>query len=153
MAHEFSITTRQPEPVATITVTINVTEISDSLAEIFPEVYGFVQAKGGEIAGPPFARYHRMEADGTVEMEAGFPLKAPVGTGGRIDAGELPGGECATTTHVGPYSGLPDAYAAVDAWLESSGRKEASGPWESYVDDPAEVDPENLRTEVYWPLA
>ena len=68
-----------------------------------------------------------------------------------LDAGELRAE--ATVVHAGPYDQLPDAYAAIEAWMDSNGRAARSAPWELYVTDPAEhPDPKDWRTEVYWPL-
>jgi AraC family transcriptional regulator len=55
--------------------------------------------------------------------------------------------------HRGSYDGLPDAYDGLHEWIHAQGRDEGPGPWESYVDDPAEVGDAELRTEVIWPLA
>jgi len=66
----------------------------------------------------------------------------------------LPGGGAACTIHAGPYEDLNEAYAALEAWMESHGFTPRGAPWESYLTDPAEhANPRDWRTEISWPLA
>jgi effector-binding domain-containing protein len=94
-------------------------------------------------------------------MEIGIPVTRPIGNvpslddarEGELGSSDLPGGEAAVTMHVGPYDGLTRTYERLHDWIHAQGRDEGPGPWESYLDDPAEVDdPAELRTEVTWPL-
>ena len=58
----------------------------------------------------------------------------------------------ATTTHVGPYEALPQAYEAIQAWMQREGREPANHVmWEEYVTGP-ETPSAQTRTIVYWPL-
>ncbi len=66
----------------------------------------------------------------------------------------IAGGEYALTTHVGPYSGLGETYAALcGTWLPNSGREAADTPaFEIYANDPESTEPEELVTDIYLPL-
>ena len=72
---------------------------------------------------------------------------------GEMGASELPGGRVAVLVHRGSYDGLRNAYGSIEAWAAGAGETLGQAPWESYVDDPAEVDDPALRTEIVWPLA
>jgi effector-binding domain-containing protein len=101
----------------------------------------------------PYSRYHGFEPQ-KVDMECGAPLGAPAAGEGRIVAGELPGGQVATTWHIGPYDGLSAAYDALMGWAGEQARVPAGGPWEIYHTGPDEVpDPAQWRTELFLPLA
>jgi effector-binding domain-containing protein len=63
---------------------------------------------------------------------------------------ETPSGPAATTTHVGAYSGLPDANAALREWCRANGRAIAGPSWEVYGH--WDADPAKLRTDVYYLL-
>ncbi len=66
---------------------------------------------------------------------------------------ELPAGSFACLTHTGPYETLGLAHHAAFAWIQERGH-EALGPvWEFYANDPAEVPPEELITDVALPLS
>jgi effector-binding domain-containing protein len=59
----------------------------------------------------------------------------------------------ATTIHMGPYDELPDAYGAIEQWIEAEGLISAGPAWESYITDPSEYpDPKDWKTEVFWPI-
>ncbi len=80
-------------------------------------------------------------------------MAAPTEGDGRVEPGELPGGEVAATDHWGAYEDLPAAGAALGAWAARH-RRRAAGPWwEVYWTDPTEVDdPDEVHTEVLMPL-
>lgn len=127
-------------------------EISKNLAIIFPEVMGFLQDKGLFPDGPPFTRWHSMDARG-FDLEAGFTVPQAVAGGGRIKSGKLPGGKVAQTIHIGQYEDLPKTYRRIGEWVESQKYERAGPPWDFYLTNPADVpDPKNWRTRVVWPV-
>jgi effector-binding domain-containing protein len=153
MAHEVSVTTLERQPFIGITETTTMQKIGETLGAMYGELVAYIERAGLEPAAAPFARYHRMEQDGTVELEGGVALTSAAEGSGRIHSGELPAGEAAMLTHTGSYDALGDAVLALARWLDTNGRT-ASGPhWEHYVDDPETTGPEDLRTILYWPLA
>jgi AraC family transcriptional regulator len=77
--------------------------------------------------------------------------KVPPGLGEQT----LPAGRYACTTHVGPYEEIGDMWARfMGEWLPRSGHRMSDGvPYEIYRNTPAQVPKEELRTELYIPLA
>jgi effector-binding domain-containing protein len=152
------------EPAATAAVRFQQPMAGLDLASAFdrnmPLVASTIEARGGEIGGPPFGRYHRFGPD-VVDVEIGFPLaQAPdlpalaSVAPGEVGISELPGGPVARTIHQGSYDGLSATYDALHDWIHAQpGYDDGAGPWESYVDDPGSAtDPSQIRTEVIWPL-
>lgn len=64
-------------------------------------------------------------------------------------------GRYACMVHVGPYTGLGDAWERfMGTWLPESGHRLASGPsFEIYRNTPMDTPPEKLRTEMYLPIS
>jgi AraC family transcriptional regulator len=129
-------------------------------ARELPRLAAHLMASGGAFGGAPFGRYHGWGE--TVDVEIGIPVAHPLHgqpalgdvPAGDIGASELPAGPAAVAVHRGPYDTLRQTYDELRDWIAAQGRVPAGGPWESYVDDPAEVpDPARLRTEVVFPLA
>ena len=115
---------------------------------------------GATPAGPPYARYHAWGGE-LADVEIGFPLTSTIdglpalsaSPEGQVGASELPAGRAARTVHRGPYPTLGDAYSSLHDWIHAQGHDEGDGPWESYIDNPAEVaDVAQLRTELTWPV-
>jgi AraC family transcriptional regulator len=80
----------------------------------------------------------------------------PVSEGEVLPAGlveqRLDGGRFACFLHVGPYEGLPAAWAEAVATFLSSGHARRPGPSvEIYLNDPTQVSPDALRTEIAIP--
>jgi len=160
----YSVTRKElaPQPVLVVRRRVKRSEIPATIAASLPLVFAFAERHGIALAGLPFTRYIEM-GPGLITMEPGMRIAASEGnlTEPAVSSGEdavvaakLPGGPAATTTHIGPYEGLPDAYASIQQWMEGQGLSAAGEPWECYITDPAEhPDPKDWKTEVFWPLS
>ncbi|TCW24415.1 GyrI-like domain-containing protein [Dietzia cinnamea] len=136
------------------------------LTGVFDSVFGTVLPRAFEAglapAGPPIALYTAAVEgpDSVVDLEIGFPLRAPlaeqVGTdpievdGRRIVASELPAGEIAVISHVGSYDDLGRAWGDFMGEIAGMGRASGLPFWESYVTEPSpDMDPATLRTDLF----
>ena len=97
------------EPQHTVVIRTEVLphELGDELGKILPRVSAYLEKKGKKPSGPPFARY--MGFGDKLKIEAGLPVGDVVDGDGDIEASELPGGDAAVTTHIGPYDEEPDS--------------------------------------------
>ena len=122
----------------------------------------------GALAGPAglyqqagalvLAIYHddpETTPPGDLRSDAGIVVAADA----RLPAGlveqRLPAGRYACTLHVGPYEQLGEAWARFKReGLPASGHRGGPGAsYEIYRNDPTKVPKEELRTEMYIPLA
>jgi effector-binding domain-containing protein len=102
--------------------------------------------------GPAIARYHAV-SNNAIDLEAGFPVGAPIPPHGPVLASSLPGGKAATLLHWGPYATLPDSYDELEDWMIEQKTPPAGAPWDIYWVDPSQTDVEaDLRTEIVWPI-
>jgi hypothetical protein len=113
----------------------------------FPALFERLGELGVTPAGAPFVRY--LETGPRFELELGVPV--PEGLG--VEDGSLPAGRVAVLRHVGPYSGLPDAFSRLGEWIGASGEEVAGPGWEVYVTDPrGEPDSSCWVTDVCVPV-
>jgi AraC family transcriptional regulator len=152
----YSVTRKElaPQPVLIVRRRVKRSDIAATIGETLPHIFIHAQQNGIALAGLPFTRYIEI-GPGMVTMEPGMRVSSANPSGqGEIVADTLPGGPVATTMHLGPYDTLPDAYAAIEQWMEAEGVASGGAPWESYVTDPGDhPDPKDWKTEVFWPLA
>jgi effector-binding domain-containing protein len=153
-AEACKLETLAAQPVATIRLEIDATKVSATLAQLLPEVGRAISGQKVEIIGPPFSRYHVIDAArGTIDLEAGIPVRAPIQPSGRVKPSELPAGRAATTWHVGSYHQLQQSYDRLAAWMDGEALTERGGFWEIYWTDPGlEPDPSTWRTQILWPV-
>lgn len=151
------IVTLDPQAALTIHGDVAPDDLPAFFGRAFTGGPGAAAAAGVELVGPPFGLYPSMAGE-TVEVEAGFPVSATVGStaveGEAVHDLLLPGGEIAQALHTGPYDAVGETYAALETWMREQGLAPAGPPWESYLSDPeAEPDPQQWRTLVCWPVA
>jgi AraC family transcriptional regulator len=119
-----------------------------------------VAASGG-LYGPGtrmLALYHDHPATTPeAELRSDAAITVPEGTElpDGVSEGRIAAGRYASATHVGPYAGLGDAWQRLmGEWLPASGERVREGPvFEIYLNNPQDTPPEELRTELYLPLA
>ena len=146
MAPDPEIRELTPQPAV---VEVAVTEAAGLPAVVdsgFPRLFGRLAELGVEPAGPPYIRYLRTGEE--LELELGIP----VGPDAEQSSG-LPGGRAAVLRHVGRFSGLRAACAALEAWVAEQGLEPAGPFWESYVTNPRdEPDSSKWITEITQPI-
>ncbi len=152
MTSEFTTRQIDAQPIVGIRTKTTMDKIGEVMGPLFGELYGYIQQSGQTPAGMPFAIYHAMDG-GSLDLECGMPVAAPMTGTDRIRPGELPCGTAATVTHTGPYDDLGQSWAALTKWIKSQGLEPAAAPWEVYVTDPgAEPDPSKWRTDIFFPV-
>jgi effector-binding domain-containing protein len=138
--------------VATIRAVVDAGDVPDFMADALAMVAAALGAAGVAPAGPPFARYFSMGAEG-LDVAAGFPVAEPFLGAGVVHPGELPAGPAAVTTYVGPHEGLEAAWADLRRRIDGLGRRRGDDPWEVFFIGPGSgVGEAQWRTELSWPL-
>jgi effector-binding domain-containing protein len=127
-------------------------EMGEKLGEAFGAVMQHVFQAGAQLPGPAFAYYEQL-GNQRFDVRAGFIVTAPIDGNGTVLPFELPAVRVATTTHIGPYDKLSEAYTALAEQAKVRGEEmEITAPmWEEYLSEP-DTPPEQTRTVVYWPV-
>jgi AraC family transcriptional regulator len=154
------------QPVLLVRRRVKRSEIAATIGAVLPSIFQYAQERGIALSGHPLTRYSATGL-GLLTIEPAMRIVGPRPSAASTGAAEstpgsstneviedvLPAGPAATTVHNGSYETLQDAYAALEAWMESNAIQPAGAPWESYITDPAEhPDPKDWRTEVCWPI-
>ncbi|MDD1700352.1 MAG: GyrI-like domain-containing protein [Methanoregula sp.] len=130
------------------------------IPELLMKIYEFTVKKKVGISGPPVFLCHEispeavMEANekGTATVEVAWPVFGIVKGTREIKVYKLPGGKMVHTVHKGPYESCEPTYLKLFAWIKEKGLK-ISGPIrEVYPNDPRQVKPEEIITEIFVPV-
>ena len=138
-----------------ITLMVRLKTASSKLPEIMGEVYGelaaFMEENKIQFAGPPYARYYNMDME-ALDVEMGFPVTGTLKTDGRIQQGDIPGGKIVTAVHTGSYSSLEDTYNKLMVFAKEEHIQVEAWMYEFYLNSPLEVKPEELQTQICFPV-
>lgn len=157
------IVQRAAQPYAGISAWVTMAAVG-SVADRIPEIFGWLGGRGVAPAGAPFFRYHVIDMERQLLVEAGLPVASPVDDDGQVRGGTLPAGRFAVMTHTGAPDTLMAATSALLDWAQERGLAfdvsdtEDGEKWgcrlESYLTDPAEQpDTSAWQTELAFRLA
>lgn len=130
------------------------------ISELLPAIAIYATENDIPLLGMPVFIMHEKSAeeamnadkDGTADVEVAFSVPEDAQPGPGMQVYMLPGGRMAQTFHKGPYEECESTYLRLFAWLEEQGLT-ISGPIrESYHNDPREVPPEEILTEILVPV-
>ncbi|HEY4219085.1 MAG TPA: GyrI-like domain-containing protein [Gemmatimonadaceae bacterium] len=130
-------------------------QISEAFARLEP-----IATSGGLFNSPTAAMVALFYDDpkstppDKLRSDAGIVVPSDMKLPSGVTEQTIPGGEYATAVHTGPYAGLPAFWAQLTGeWLPTSGRRRAEGlSYEFYLNNPMQVPPAELRTEIRIPL-
>jgi effector-binding domain-containing protein len=127
--------------------------VGAALGTAYARIRGAVEPLGLTIAGPPRASYlddgDQWQIRATIPY-TGTATAAPGDPAVTVEPGWS--GAALKVVHVGPYAGLGETWAKVEAWTAAHGVKASAARWEEYASDPSLVPADQLQTNLYVPL-
>lgn len=123
-------------------------ELPSLLREAFEMTMQQIASSGGQVVGPPFARYASL--GDRIDADVGFPCMGPLAASERVHETSLPAGRAVVATFVGPYEEIAAAWDRVEGWMREHGLESAAAPWESYLTGPD--DPGLPVTQITFPV-
>ena len=127
-------------------------EIADFFDRSFSELATVLDRQGIAPTGPAFARYAGPPGE-TADLEVGFPVSGSVTPEGQVCPSRLPAGPVARLVHAGGYDRLGESWGRLGSWIAEQGLTPGADLWEVYVTEPRpDMDPADLRTELFWAL-
>jgi AraC family transcriptional regulator len=129
------------------------------IAEMFARLYKYASEKGAEFSGMPAFICHESpeearEADkaGNAEIEVVTPIKERIKCNNEMDCYTIPGGKMAKIVHKGPYEECETTYNELFTWIKENNKRIIGPIREVYLNDPKEVETEEILTEIYVPI-
>lgn len=142
---------QDPLPTLSIRTTTDIKHLKDALGTAYQTLGEYLDQLGEQPAGAPYAAYFTWEK-GEVDVEIGFPVSKSLPGQGQIKATHLPGDQLASCLYTGPYNKIEPAYNALTEFVERSGRQATGVAYEFYLNDANEVEPQELMTQIVFPL-
>jgi len=134
-------------------------ECTGSYSQISAKIGDFMGAFFGQglaPAGGVFTIYFNGPGPGVSEADLkwviGMPISPASSPAAPLVKGEYNYPKVAFCLHVGPYEKVGETYAKITAYIDQNGWKSAGPAMETYLDNPQEVAPEKLRTEIIIPV-
>jgi DNA-binding transcriptional MerR regulator len=124
-----------------------------AIGELFGELLGYLSAY--RVNGLAAAIWHDdVNDERRLDAEALVYLRAPLPPTERVQIYELPSVNVASVVHHGPLQRLPEAYAAMVAWIEAQRYRIAGPNRELYIQYtlPARQDDPSYVTEIQFPI-
>jgi RNA polymerase sigma-70 factor (ECF subfamily) len=115
------IAERTEQPYVAIRALVTMQTLGQVVPGLHPEVRRWLSSQGLQPAGRPFFRYNVIDMDRQLEVEAGFPVAAPVSGEDQVLAAVLPAGRYATLWHTGHPDGLVGASETLLDWAAQQG--------------------------------
>lgn len=151
MALTFSIVQRDEQPVLTIRTKTSMRDLPDTILNGLATVGRCMADQNIVPSGPAFVAYYNLDMHDTT-VEIGFPISQEVTGDEEVHCRTIPGGPAGVCLYVGPYQELAVAYQQLNAYLEAQGREPSGVSYEFYLNNPAVTPPEELETEIIFPL-
>ena len=137
------------------TLSIRTTTLAENLPQVIGkslwQVLDYLSTEAVQTAGPPFALYHNMDMS-NLDVEMGFPVNEKVPGNEEVKPSSIPAGQVAVDMHLGPYETMEVTYNKMLAALQEQGLEMDTFMYEFYLNDPDEVSPEEIQTEIFMPI-
>jgi effector-binding domain-containing protein len=151
MSYECEVREQHAQPTLTVRTRAAVQDMPQVLGQAFGRIAQYLGELGEHPAGPPFVAYHNEDMD-DLDLEIGFQVARELPGRDDVEPSEIPGGKAATCLHVGPYSDIKPAYEALWQFVADEGYEASGVAYEMYLNDPQETPPEELQTQISFPL-
>ncbi|MFY0594455.1 SRPBCC family protein [Roseivirga sp.] len=135
--------------------TCTMEKIGDQMGADFGKLHAYKSANEGTAFGDVFCIYHKWDM---VKRQVSYTAclgvdKAVNGEAGFV-SGEVPATKVYVLRHIGPYEHLGNAWSTLESMKRGKEFKHVKGihPFEHYVNDPQEVSPEELITDIHFAI-
>jgi effector-binding domain-containing protein len=117
---EYTLLDYSARSTAVVRARLRLAELPLFFARTIAHVLAAIEAQDATPGGEPFA-YYRGVPNGTVDIEAGFPVSDGFAAFEDVVPAQLPGGRVVPGVHIGPYASVARTYEAMRQWAIAHG--------------------------------
>jgi effector-binding domain-containing protein len=150
MTYQFEIIEQAAQPTLFVRSICAVQDLPKFFGKTFGDIIQYLTSLGEQPTGAAYAIYYNMDMQ-ALDIQAGFPVAHPIRGKGNIQSGEIPGGRYASGMNTGPYDKMEPFYDALNKWVKAQGEEVTGVAFEWYF-SPPETPPQDVKTEVWFPL-
>ena len=151
MSHTLSIVMREDQPVLSIQTRTSMNDLPETILQSLMKVGQYLERIGAQPSGPAFVGYYNLDLRNS-SVEIGFPVQENLAGNGEVMANIIPGGPAGVCLYTGPYQDLATVYQQLNTYIEGQGREPTGVSYEFYLNDPAVTPPNELETQIIFPL-
>jgi effector-binding domain-containing protein len=151
MTYNCELVDQPAQPTLSIRTTTSIKELPQALGKAYGAIGEYLAELGEQPAGAAYAAYFTFEME-SMDIEIGFPVASKLPGKGEIQSEEIPAGKIARCLYTGPYKKIKPAYDALTLYVEEQGYEATGVAYEFYLNDPGEVSPEELLTQIVFRL-
>lgn len=161
---EFEIQDREIGPVVEIEENVKVWQMPKTFGRDFEMINHYLVSNDAICSGMPYARYVDMVWEKEVNRGvfaniiaiifkrwhffAGLPSSKNLQSSGVLHAKEMKSQKYVRALHKGPYKDVGPTYKALYEWANKQGIALKNEAIEFYLNDPADVKPAEIETEI-----
>jgi effector-binding domain-containing protein len=151
MSDKCELKERLPPHTLSIRTRAAVQELPEVFHKAYHDIVQYMEELGEKPIGPAYAAYYNMDMQ-NLDIEMGFIVKRKFPAKENISLGKIPEGRYASYVHTGSYSEIEPAYNFLSKWINDNGYEVKGVSYEYYLNDPDTAPPDELKTEILFPL-
>ena len=130
---EVVLETVEPQILAAVRASVEIKDIPRAWEPAIYEVKAYL-AEHPELTAnrQVFLYHHPAHRQSAMDIDFGIEVSQSFADAGSVRCVSTPGGQVATSIHIGPLNGLPQTHMGIHQWCAANGHSIGAFSWETY---------------------
>lgn len=151
MTFKCEIIEREAQNTLSVRTTSSAQNLPEVLGKHYKAIGDYLHQLNEEMSEAPFVAYYNLDMD-NLDIEIGIPVSKKIPNKDEIKSNEISAGKYGSCLYTGPYNEMRPAYDALHKFIIEKEYEPTGIAYEMYLNDPAKVPPEQLQTQILFPL-